>query len=227
MRRCLPLAVALLCLTGCPESQPLGDAGPADSGASAADSGLWPDASSADTGASEDAGGLDSGAEDAAVMDAQTSPDAQPDSGAQPDAGPIDSGEPPEDAGPLGDAGPDAGPRPDAGACNYIDLSVCIVDCGTYTYARQFVDTLGVCPDYYRLNGNDYPDINAAITGEACNSACIFKAFQSVSFIDHCGRRNGYIIYRARDTKCGELYEFSSGLFPSVADWQAATPCPG
>lgn len=222
MHRCLPLAFALLCLTGCPESEPLGDAGPADTGSTAADTGVWPDATAADsgtaedTGVAEDGGDLDSGAKDAAPMDAGTRPDAQADAGDEPDAGPIDSGDVPQDAGPT----------PDAGACNYIDLSVCIVECGAYTYARQFVDTLGVCPDYYRLNGNDYPDISAAIAGESCNAACVFKAFQSVSFIDHCGRRNGYIIYRARDTTCGELYEFSSGLFSSVADWEAATPCP-
>ena len=74
--------------------------------------------------------------------------------------------------------------------------------------------------------GNDYPDIQAAIAGEGCSPTCVYKPFQSVSFIDHCNRRNGYIVYRAQDPSCADLYEFSNGLFPSVAAWEQATPCP-
>lgn len=185
------------------------DTGPTDAAEAPTDSGASQDAGAADasvpdTGAPPDSGSADTGVPDVGIAEAGTTPDAgEADAGAPADAGAVDGG-----------------------VCNYIDLNVCVVDCGAYEYAHQFVDTLGGCPDYYRLRGNDYPDINAALAGESCNTTCIYKAFQSVSFIDHCGRRNGYIVFTAPDAGCADLYEFSSGLYGSVADWQAATPCP-
>ncbi len=162
---------------------------------------------------SVDFGTPDSGAADMGFADAMTLPDMGP-----PDLGTIDMG-PPD----LGT--PDQG-LPDSGACNYILLDAVIVDCGgTYRYARVLRDQNSICPDVVELNGQRYPDIRSAIGGEGCNSSCIYQAGTSVSFIDHCGRRNGYIIYRASGMNCPELFEFSNGLYLSVSDWEANTPC--
>lgn len=225
----------LLCMVACADDLPA--EGPNDVGL-VRDSGTQVDASEAEDAAVADTGPRDSGAQDArpedmgfadtGVPDLGTEDSGAEDSGVE-DSGVEDSG--PPDTGPADTGPPDTGVidagRPDAGQCDYLELTVCIVECaGANVYARALTDRNAVCPDIVRLLGNDYSDIRAAVTGEGCNSTCIYKPFQSVSFIDHCRRRNGYIVYRANDSSCQDLFEFSSGLFDSVADWQLATPCP-
>jgi hypothetical protein len=208
-----PAAVLLaFLLTACAEELGALDAQPGPD--AQADAATVTDSGLVDAGA-EDAMSTDAAAEDATFADA-ASPDATPADAEPGDAALADA---------EVDAGtPDAGPG-DAGSCDYLDLDICILDCGTLQYGRGFQDLQGQCPDFFRLQGNDYPDVAAAIAGEGCSAACIWKASVSVSFIDHCGRRNGYIIFRALGDGCSDLYEFSNGLFRSVADWQAVTPC--
>ena len=216
MRSYSPFFFTLL-LLGCAEDPgrldaAAGDAATVDAArpdAAALDAG-GPDATSADAEA-RDGSGLDAEAADAEAADAEAA-DAEATDAEATDAEVTDAGS------------PDAG-SPDAGTCDYLDLDICVLDCGGLVYGRGFRDLQGMCPDFFRLRGHDYPDVAAALVGESCNTACIWKAAISVSFIDHCGRRNGYIVFEAPGEGCADLYEFSSGLYMSVADWQAVTPC--
>ncbi|MFO0722332.1 MAG: hypothetical protein U1E65_01030 [Myxococcota bacterium] len=207
------------------------------------------------SGADRPSAGLDSGAVDAAAADADALDAAfardaplEPDAGAIPDVGTssdagvlADSGVPPDsgafpDAAELPDVGTssDAGARADTGpwdggaACDYIDVMVAIVSCpGGYEYVREFVDTNQnpACAGFSMLFGNRYPTTLDAIHGEGCSDTCVYRASMSVSFIDPCGHRNGYIVFAA--PSCPDLYEFAEGLFPSRAAWEEALHCGG
>ncbi len=156
-----------------------------------------------------DVGFFDAASEDAQVVDVGFT-DADPDAGfedATADAGVLDASD------------------PDAGSCNYLSVDDSLVSCaGNYVYASYLQDQNGRCPNVWRLLGNDYPDVASAIAGEGCLN-CEWRPFQSVSFIDHCGRRNGYIIFRSADPMCPDRYEFSNGYYDSVEQWERDTPC--
>lgn len=220
--------VPLLFGLACAEAEDgLSDAAARDA-ATPSDAGELADAGAADADPT-DAGPPDLGPHDSGIADAGIEDAADADGGALdadgPDAAAPDAADVgPADAGPT-DTGASDATASDAGGCDYVNFSECVVDCnGTFTYAREFRDTNGRCPPFVRLNGTDYPDVRAAIAAESCSGACLYKAFQSVSFIDHCNRRNGYIVYTAAN--CPDLFEFSNGFFTSVADWEMATPCP-
>lgn len=222
MRTVLPLVALLVFASACSEDpaedaavSDLGvDAGPSDTGASdrgvdaATDSGVR-DADPGDVGAEDvtdlgvDAAAPDGGADDAGAQDATPS-DATVDGG-------------------PGDAAADGG-QP----CDYLDLNLNIVLCpGGYEYLRGFEDLNQnpACAPYWELRGNSYATSQAAIAGEGCGATCVYQASTSVSLIDPCGRRNGYIIYTA--SGCPDLYEFAEGLFPSVEAWEAQLNCGG
>lgn len=204
------LALAVLAVAGCTDSTSEAPP-PAGLDAQAEDQGST-DAQRPDATARSDLGLSDMGA-DLATPDTGTDVGVDdlgaPDRGSSLDAAPAD----------LGEA--------DAGACNDTVLDSVILECPSgYEYARV-VGTRPVqrgCPDEILLSGTRYPDLPSAIAGAACNQSCVWRASMSVSFVDHCNRRNGYIIFRARG--CDDLYEFSNGLFPSVMAWTQATPCP-
>lgn len=200
-----PFAVVLACTDEPrpPAARP-SDARPVD--AAPADGGGDLDAARREDGAAgarADSGGE---GEDAAARDARAAEDA-----GTPDAGVADAG------------------RRDVGACAHVVLEERIVACPAgYRYARR----MGVqparraCPEYVTLQGARYASVRAAIQGEGCRADCVWRPFRSVSFIDHCGRRNGYIVFRAGDPEvCPDLYELSSGIFESLEAWEAATPC--
>lgn len=216
--------LGLLGLAACSEPEPgLGDAGRADSGPG--DSGrpadLGFDLGSEDAGY-EDAGHADAGSEDAGGEDAGMPDQGEADQGVN-DVGLADSGA--LDTGPLDQGTSDAGPT-----CNDVLLDSVIVECsGSYAYARIFGVRPRVrgCDDSVLLLGSRYPDVPTAITSLGCGTDCIWQASMSVSYVDHCNRRNGYIVFTASDpTKCPSLYEFSSGIYASVMDYEADTPCP-
>ena len=226
------LSCALLTSFACEKGGAVLDSGgvASDSGLTAQDSGLIADSglAGADAGSVADAGFVvDAGV----VADAGVAEDAGAvaDTGVLEDAGfPDDSGL--ADAGLAADAAPavDAGPWDGGAGCDFLDLQVCIVQCPSgFEYLREFSDvnmTAG-CAPFSMLLGNRYATTPAAIQGEGCSSQCLYKASTSVSFVDHCNHRNGYIIFRAAG--CPDLYEFSNGLFPSREAWEAATHCGG
>lgn len=230
--RVLVLSTIAAMALACPDEEPVASAdaqlrdaaSPTDTGEAVdTDANLVDDASTAQD-ASADASDADLGSADA------DGEDASADAGLPPDLGPPDTGAP-MDSGPPADSGaPFDGGASDAGICPETLLDSVIVDCsGAYAYARIFGTRpmQAGCPDFVRLLGTRYPDISSALTGENCNTNCIWQAFQSVSFIDHCNRRNGYIVFRTRSSgSCPDLYEFSNGIFLSVAAWTMATPCP-
>jgi hypothetical protein len=143
------------------------------------------------------------------------------------DGEPTDRGDP-LDAGELADASEDRDLSADAG-CDYLDLDIIIVKCaGGYEYARGFADLNGQCPGYYELRGNTAPTLSGVIQDAMCDPTCEYRARTSVSFIDPCGRRNGYIIYGTPDDElCPPQYEFAEGLFPSREAWEKVLNCGG
>lgn len=227
--RTLLWSCALLCSVACEKGGAV-----LDSGGVASDTGLVFDSgAAADSGfATDSAAAADSGAP--TDLGVPTDVGFAEDAGAAADAGVADTGLPEDsglvDAGPAADAAPavDAGPWDGGAACDFLDLQVCIVQCPSgFEYLREFSDvnmTAG-CAPFSMLLGNRYATTPAAIQGEGCSSQCLYKASTSVSFIDHCNHRNGYIIFRAAG--CPDLYEFSNGLFPSREAWEAATHCGG
>ncbi|MBK6690159.1 MAG: hypothetical protein IPG45_37185 [Deltaproteobacteria bacterium] len=208
-------------LVACSDEVEVQDSGPSDLGVDAGPSDLGPTDRGVDQGF-PDSSFADAEPADAADAGADGGPDATP------DAGPADADAP--DADDL-DAGPDAGPDAgDAGPlpCDYLDLQINLVQCpGGFQYLRGFEDLNGNpnCPPYWELGGNQYSTAPAAVSGQGCNSACIYQASTSVSLIDPCGRRNGYIIFTANG--CPDIYEFSDGIFPSVEAWEAQLNCGG
>lgn len=167
------------------------------------------------------------------------------------DAAPADSGAPVPDSGASTDATADSGLSADAmslpdamsgpadasapydggSACEFLDLDIFIVRCGNRpSYLRGFreVNMQAGCLPYWTLEGGTFTSSTAAVAGASCSPTCLYRASTSVSFIDHCGRRNGYIVFvDDRDpVACPDLYEFSSGLFPSREAWENDTPCP-
>lgn len=218
---------ALICagLLACSEDGDGLDSGPSDLGLDAGPGDLGPTDRGVDQGF-PDSALADADPADVADTGADGGPDATPDAAvldaAAPDADNLDAG---LDAGP--DAGPDAG---DAGPlpCDYLDLQINLVQCpGGFQYLRGFEDLNGNpnCPPYWELGGNQYSSSAAAVSGQGCNSACIYQASTSVSLIDPCGRRNGYIIFTANG--CPDIYEFADGIFPSVEAWEAQLNCGG
>ena len=171
--------------------------------------------------------GSDAGRDlDAELFDHETSSDL----GSFSDAGsddvmPADLG-PSVDAGEIHDLGADA--SSDAG-CDYLDLDLIIVKCASaYAYARRWVDLNSQCADYYELTGHSGPSLSGVIEDAMCDPSCEYRARMSVSFIDPCGRRNGYIVYgTADDELCPPLYEFAEGLFPSREAWEKVINCGG
>lgn len=177
-----------------------------------------------------EAGARDAAAPDAASADAEApadtgaTPDATADSGVAEDAmsGPADAMSGPVDASAPYDGG---------GACEFLDLDIFIVRCGNRpSYLRGFreVNMQAGCLPYWTLEGGTFTSSTAAVAGASCSPTCLYRAGTSVSFIDHCGRRNGYIVFvDDRDpVACPDLYEFSTGLFPSREAWENDTPCP-
>lgn len=197
------------------------DSGPADLGLDAGPADLGPTDRGVDQGF-PDSAIADADPADVADVGADGGVDAAPDA-ADPDASPADAD--------LLDAGPDAGPDAgDAGPlpCDYLDLQINLVQCpGGFQYLRGFEDLNANpnCPPYWELGGNQYSSAAAAVSGQGCNSACIYQASTSVSLIDPCGRRNGYIIFTANG--CPDIYEFADGIFPSVEAWEAQLNCGG
>lgn len=177
-----------------------------------------------------EAGARDAAAPDAASADAEApadtgaAPDATADSGVAEDAmsGPADAMSGPVDASAPYDGG---------SACEFLDLDIFIVRCGNRpSYLRGFreVNMQAGCLPYWTLEGGTFTSSTAAVAGASCSPTCLYRAGTSVSFIDHCGRRNGYIVFvDDRDpVACPDLYEFSTGLFPSREAWENDTPCP-
>lgn len=124
----------------------------------------------------------------------------------------------------------DAATPYDGGAtCDFLDLDLLIARCGNgYGYLRRWSDVnmAPACLPYWTLLGGTYTSSSAAITGAGCSDACHYRAGISVSFVDHCGRRNGYIVFTDPDpAACPDVYEFSTGLFPSQEAWARDTPC--
>lgn len=114
-------------------------------------------------------------------------------------------------------------------SCNYIDLDIFIVGCAQsdggsgFEYMRRWVDTeRSSCTPYFTLDGSQYATQEAALDGEMCNAACIWRAATSVSYL-HCGVRNGYIIFRADG--CDDVYEFDDGLYDSAEAYERNHPC--
>lgn len=161
---------------------------------------------------------------DAPAPDSGASADASADSGVHADAMslPADAMSGPVDASAPYDGG---------SACEFLDLDIFIVRCGNRpSYLRGFreVNMQAGCLPFWTLEGGTFTSSTAAVAGASCSPTCLYRASTSVSFIDHCGRRNGYIVFvDDRDpVACPDLYEFSSGLFPSREAWENDTPCP-
>jgi hypothetical protein len=112
-------------------------------------------------------------------------------------------------------------------SCLYTAIDDRLVVCpGGYRYVSLFRDPGAVgCPDYWEVDGQRAATMADAITAAGCGATCLYAATQSVSFIDHCGRRNGYIVFTA--PSCPDVYEFSSGYYRSVDDWERETSCGG
>lgn len=129
----------------------------------------------------------------------------------------------------VADTAPDIAPDI-AEECNYLDLGIVIVDCdGGYRYLRTWSDfELGaeLCPLYYTITGDDarWASADEALESKVCTDTCAWSASNSVSWL-RCGRRGGYILYRAADESCGVLYELPEGLFTSLDEYNAAYPC--
>ena len=198
-----PLLALLLVLPACS----------GDEGSDAGDASLTLDAAAADASFLADTG--------AAEADAGTSADGgEAEADAAVDAGPPDGGAAEDGGEPAADAG--------ASTCRYDLGEMHIVLCGgAPTYLSELVDFADrSCPPRYVLGGTTYGSLSDALTGEGCSDQCLYRAAMSVSFIDHCGRRNGYIVFRAPDPgACPDVYEFFNGLFPSVEAWERDTPC--
>lgn len=162
----------------------------------------------ADTGTPDTGGALDASVDGGAAEDAMSLPaDAM--------SGPIDA----------------SAPYDGGSACEFLDLDIFIVRCGNRpSYLRGFreVNMQAGCLPFWTLEGGTFTSSTAAVAGASCSPSCLYRAGTSVSFIDHCGRRNGYIVFvDDRDpVACPDLYEFSSGLFPSREAWENDTPCP-
>jgi hypothetical protein len=114
--------------------------------------------------------------------------------------------------------------------CNYLDLGISIVSCGDgHSYLREWTDLDGntrACPAYYTISGDtsSWGTAAEALASQSCDDSCMYVASTSVSWV-RCGRRGGYIVYRADGRDCGELYELPEGLFPSIEAYNAAHPC--
>ncbi|MEW5849387.1 MAG: hypothetical protein AB2A00_11265 [Myxococcota bacterium] len=143
----------------------------------------------------------------------------------------ADAGGQSHDAGVGTDAGTatDAGPHPECG--EYIDLEHFIVRCPVTPYEYVFrwddVDMDPACPDYWTV-GDDpthYPSRDDAVDSKLCDDSCIFSAYASVMFL-HCGFRNEYIHWTSDGEGCGDLYEYSTGIYTSREAWEAENPCP-
>lgn len=202
---------------------------------------LDPDDGPGDLGlALPDGGGSDAatvvGADaDLAVGDASVPADTGapgPDADFTGDLGPVSDATPRDaelDAGEAPDAaGADAEPAGDAG-CDYIDLDAFIVKCSSgFRYAYRFVDTNQSCAEYFQLGAFSGSTLLEVIEAAECDPSCQYAPATSVSFIDPCDRRNGYIVFRAADDEqCPPVYEFAEGLFSSVEAWEQALNCGG
>lgn len=179
--------------------------------------------------AARDVGVLDAPSLDAPAADGASGDDAGADASALDDAGAADAAV--TDSGGTSDTGlSDAGGSLDAGtSCDYLDLDIWIVSCGGRDlYARRFTVPSGAtaaCPDYFTLGTARFDTLAEALASQSCESDCLRAAGTSVSLL-RCGRRTGYIVYRDPDGSCPDVYETPDGLFGSVAEWDAAFPCP-
>jgi len=149
-----------------------------------------------------------------------------PDTPRVPDAPPTLDAPERTDAAEGADARPglDSGAAADTG-CTYIDEPRIVYCVDTYEYVREWISIDGpACPPYATGTGGErYATLVEAIVGSACEDACVWRASTSVSLL-RCGRRTGYIEFAAEG--CDPLYETPDGIFRSIADWDAAAPCP-
>ncbi|MCK6550277.1 hypothetical protein L6R52_30860 [Myxococcota bacterium] len=219
MKRLSFLLLSLVVITSCSDAA---QSGPADGGVVALDAEAR-DATSSDATEPRDGGlTLDTGA---VALDA-TPPDGDVD-----DVGALDTGVEPTDTGvEPADTGVEPGDGSTLDAtpnCLYTAVDDRLVVCpGGYRYVSLFRDPGAIgCPDYWEVDGRRAMTMADAITAASCSAACLYQATQSVSFIDHCGRRNGYIVFTA--PSCPDVYEFSNGYYRSVAEWQSETSCGG
>jgi hypothetical protein len=124
-------------------------------------------------------------------------------------------------AGQPSDAGSDSG-------CDYLDLDIYLVDCGTeHAYLRRWTDLSGnpTCPDYWTLSGQSqqFPTQAAALASDNCDETCVRSASTSVSLLK-CGVKTGYIVFHAEG--CPDVLETPDGFFSSVEEWNQQVPCP-
>ncbi|MFO0563971.1 MAG: hypothetical protein U0269_38455 [Polyangiales bacterium] len=182
---------------------------------------------SANDGAASDAASIPDAASDASAnsdsaRDASSIPDAARDASAITDAA--------RDASAITDAARDASadvfvPPP---SCSYANVNDVVVDCaGTYRMVSQFnvVPPSSMCPPYWQV-GMSAPAFTPeqAATNAGCSTACIWNFSMSVSRI-YCGVRSGYEVLSGTPNRCGQLYRFAEGYFPSVAAHDAMYPC--
>jgi hypothetical protein len=181
------------------------------------------DAQSADASTADASAMADASANDSAAIDATSIPDASAsDASASTDSS--------RDASALTDAARDASadvfvPPP---SCSYANGDDVVVDCGgTYRMVSQFnvVPPSLTCPAYWQV-GMSAPAFTPeqAATNAGCSTACIWRFSISVSRI-YCGARSGYEVLNGTSNRCGQLYRFAEGYFPSVAAHDAMYPC--
>jgi hypothetical protein len=79
------------------------------------------------------------------------------------------------------------------------------------------------CPTYYSKDGDEFPSLEALADAKSCDTTCVYRAFQAVSFIRCDGQgRSGYELFTAPGEGCLEaLYRTADGLFTDLCVWPA------
>lgn len=113
--------------------------------------------------------------------------------------------------------------------CTYANVDEKLAECGGfYKLVLQFTRQSGPATcvsQYWVVQGETGQHASAAAAAAAggCDGQCIWSKAISVTML-HCGQKTGFIRWDA--TGCPSLFEFPGGWYPSVADFEAANPCP-
>jgi hypothetical protein len=113
--------------------------------------------------------------------------------------------------------------------CTYANVDEKLAECGGFyklilQYTKQ--SGPGTCvSQYWVVKGETGQHASAAAAAAAggCDGQCIWSKAMAVTML-RCGQKTGFIRWDA--TGCPSLFEFPGGWYPSVADFEAANPCP-
>jgi hypothetical protein len=122
----------------------------------------------------------------------------------------------------------DAAPRPD---CDYISVDERVARCaGAYRWFSYFTSSSSggpACASFYGLDpsGTRYASFEKAVAGQGCDTTCLWHASTAVDGL-RCGHRWGYETLKAENQSCPTLFRMPEGYYTSLAEYEAAHPCP-